>query len=189
MAAPPEIARENGKKGGRPKGRKNDATLKREAVLKAMQQRILKATDVLLDRQMHLASGVSYLFKIEKYWKVTGKGKGKKKTLMSKKPVIVTDPEEIRAYIEGKEFPDENKKEGDPTDTYYFITTEKPDNKAIADMFNRTYGRSVTPVALVDDDGKSIFDDDKKKKTNKVVGSFLGGKKGNTANTGRRKSK
>jgi hypothetical protein len=38
---------ENGKLGGRPLGRKNDATLEREAQLERLRQRVFEATDIL----------------------------------------------------------------------------------------------------------------------------------------------
>ncbi len=70
-----KTSQKNGEKGGRPPGRLNNVTLERQAILKAMQQRIMEAADFLLDSQIVLARGVSYLYKIEKYWKKYGRRK------------------------------------------------------------------------------------------------------------------
>jgi hypothetical protein len=56
-------SRQNGQKGGRPQGRKNDATLEREAQLERLRQRVFEAFDPLINAQLSLARGVSYLFK------------------------------------------------------------------------------------------------------------------------------
>ena len=173
-----DIARENGKKGGRPPGRKNNATLEKEAVLKAMQQRIMSQADHLLDAQFTIALGQTFLFKIEKYYVKEGKGKGKK--LIVKDPKLVTDVEEIRMYLQGivdeentieaGETPERSK----PDDDYYFITTKEPSNQALESVFKRTFGNAVQPIAFTDEDGKSIFDDESKTKTDKALGAFLG---------------
>ncbi len=56
-----ETSRRNGKKGGRPKGRKNNATLEKEAALAAFQERVRKNIEPLFDAQMTLARGCSHL--------------------------------------------------------------------------------------------------------------------------------
>jgi hypothetical protein len=56
-------SRKNGQKGGRPSGRKNDATLEREAQLARFKQRVFEAFDPLINAQLSLARGLSYLFK------------------------------------------------------------------------------------------------------------------------------
>ena len=61
MAAPAHIARENGKKGGRPKGAKSKTTLERERVLAVMRQRTMEQADILLDAQLTLARGLTYI--------------------------------------------------------------------------------------------------------------------------------
>ena len=84
--------------------------------------------DPLFDSQYSLARGVSFLYKIVE----TGKGEKKKR-----EHVLITDPQEIKDYL------DNNL---DEEDGYYYITTEKPDNNAIRDMLDRTFGKS--PQAL-----------------------------------------
>jgi hypothetical protein len=90
MAAPPEIARANGMKGGRPPGRKNQATLEREAALARFQERVRKSIDPLFDSQMTIARGCSYLFRV------------KKSKHKDEKPELVKDVEEIQGYLEGE---------------------------------------------------------------------------------------
>jgi len=107
---------------GRPKGSKNANTIERDAALAQYKERVAKLTDSLMDKQLALAKGCSYLYRIDK------DEKGKRQ-----KPELVTDEKEIRAYLEG----------GYDSETYYFITAEKPDLRAIQDMLDRTYGRAA----------------------------------------------
>ena len=168
-------SKENGKLGGRPKGRKNDATLERERVLKAVHQRTLQAADMLLDAQLVLARGQQYLFKIEKYHQTIVGNKGKKsKVLKSKPPKLVTDPFEIREYLEEEIAKEEGaEKENDPEATYYFITTKDPDIRAIEAMFKRTFGNSIKPVALNEEDGADI-DHESQTKAEKALKAYFG---------------
>lgn len=169
MAKNPASAK-NGELGGRPKGRLNNKTLERQAILKQMQQRIMGIVDSLLDSQITLARGVSYLYKIEKYWKKFGK----QRVLVRKEPKRVTDEEEIREYLVGL-LPESDLHDESPEATYYFITTEKPDGRAIEALWNRTFGRNVQPVALTDTEGNDIIDNDSKAKAKKVLAGFLAG--------------
>lgn len=176
MAGPSSI--ENGQKGGRPPGRKNNETLRREEVLKAMQQRIMSAADLLLDAQFTLALGQTYLFKIEKYWeKVMDKEGKERKVLRHRPPERVTSEREMREYIMQQIQETELGVAGDtetPDATYYFLTAKDPDGRSIDSLHSRTYGRSVQPVTLLDEDGKSIFDHESKTKSQKALGAFLG---------------
>jgi hypothetical protein len=79
-------SRKNGEKGGRPPGRKNERTLEREAQLERFKQRVFEAFDPLIDAQLSLARGLSYLYKLD----IDEDGK-------HGKPILVTDPEEIQA--------------------------------------------------------------------------------------------
>lgn len=56
---------ENGKLGGRPSGRKNNATVEKEAMLERIQQRAYQSADILVDAQLSLERGKSYLFKAD----------------------------------------------------------------------------------------------------------------------------
>lgn len=169
MPTPDEL-REYGKLGGRPRGRKNDRTLKREEMLKHVQQRTMDVVDLLLDEQIHAARGQSFLFKVEKYYEKRKDKNGKEvEVLKQKPPELVTNQEEIRKYIENKIAHGELE---DSEDTYYFITTKEPDTRTINDMFNRVFGRSVQPVAMTDTDGEPI-DHERKEKADKAIRAFL----------------
>lgn len=124
---PGTTSSENGKLGGRPLGRKNDTTLIREARLERIKERVNEATDVLVNSQLSLARGLSFLYRIDK----DAKGS-------NKKPELVTHQYEIEAYLNG------NVDE----DSYYYITTERPDNQAINALFDRTHGKASQSVDL-----------------------------------------
>jgi uncharacterized protein YggU (UPF0235/DUF167 family) len=124
-----EISKRNGQKGGRPKGKKNQTTLEKEAILEAIKQRIFQKADQLIGAQFSIAEGCSYLFEIIHY----KEGKEKKS-----KHVLVKDPEEIKRYLDGDAEPDK----------YYFITTDRPDDKALANLLDRAFGKPKESVEL-----------------------------------------
>lgn len=122
----------NNHKGGRPKGSKDKATIERERILAEYRNKIMQHANILFKNQMHLAQGVSYLYKF-----VKGKQKAQ----------LVEDPKEIEQYIlseMGQVIQKEDKL--DKEAQYYFITTEKPDNRAIDSMLDRTFGRATQPI-------------------------------------------
>lgn len=108
---------------GRPRGSREARTLERAAVLRAYRDRVMRQADRLLEAQLTLAQGCSFLFRVEK-----AKEKGERA-----KHELVRDPEEITKYLNG---------EVDAT-KYYYVTTERPDGKAIADMLDRTFNKAV----------------------------------------------
>jgi len=116
----------NGKLGGRPKGRKNNKTIEREKELEYIQSRVVAAKQELISAQIHLGTGVSYLYKIE-----SGKGK-------TRKPKLVKSKGEIEKYLAGD-------CKGDP-DNYYFITTDKPESRSIDSLLDRTVGKAQQSV-------------------------------------------
>jgi hypothetical protein len=123
-------SRQNGKRGGRPRGRKNNKTLEREVIAEAFRQRVYAAMEELFGAQVTLARGCSFLFKRRR---IKSKGGG-----TSERAELVTNPDEIQAYLNG---------ELDP-DYYYYITTKEPSNLAIADMLNRALGKPVEAVQM-----------------------------------------
>lgn len=131
-------------KGGRPKGSKSPATLEKEAVLAAYRQRVMRNADILLDSQLSLAKGLQYLYKIEKKRKVGPRGGV---SYEAQKPELVTNPEEMRAYIEGTLEEGDAEDANDPAATYYFLTSKDPDNRAIDSMLDRSFGKSTQTVA------------------------------------------
>ena len=138
MAATPEIARENGKKGGRPPGTKSLATLEKEAVLVAFKQKAMKVADILFDSQLTLAKGQTMLYKIEKELVIGPKG-GKK--YVNSKPKLVTEQWEIESYLLGEIEEGDKDDENDPNATYYYLTTKEPNNQAVDSLLDRTFGK------------------------------------------------
>lgn len=61
MAGRADIARENGKKGGRPKGRKSSSTLTKEAAREALRQIVLAEMRELAEAQIANAKGIKFL--------------------------------------------------------------------------------------------------------------------------------
>ena len=110
---------------GMPKGKLIKATVVKQIELAYIKERVSAAKDVLINAQLTLARGVNYLYKIEK----DSKGR-------NKPPEQVTSQYEIEAYLAG---------EGDQ-DTYYYISTAKPDNNAIDSLLNRTVGKAPDTI-------------------------------------------
>lgn len=133
-----DASRENGKKGGRPLGAKNAATIQRDAELRAYRDRVAKNTQRLLDAEMTVAQGVTMLFKKPK---AAAKGE-------PRKVERVTDEATIRAYLDGELDNDEHD--------FYFLATERPDTVTIQRMLDRTYDKPPQAVALGGTDGGAI---------------------------------
>lgn len=140
---------------GRKRGGKNKATIEKQIAEEAFKQRVLQSLDPLFHAQLSLGTGQQYLYKIEKT-KIVGPRGGV--SYQNKKPVIVTDPEEIRLYFEtviGRQNGDiEDDK--DPAATYYYITAQSPENKAIDSMIDRVFGKAPQNHTLSDRDGNPL---------------------------------
>jgi len=159
---PGNQSRENGKKGGRPKGTKNPETLMREEVLKNFRQKTMEVSDHLFSSQLALARGRSFLYKIEKYYK----GAGKERRLVKKPPKLVTDQWEIEAYL-GMLV--EEGELNDPQATYYFIVTREPNIKAIDSLLDRAFGKPVQSINFSDEEGNSIIDEEVREKSRQAI--------------------
>lgn len=131
---------------GRPPGTKNPETLKREAIAERFRQRTYGIADILFDKQLHLAQGQTFLYKIEKYYEIVGK----QKILRKKKPKLVESQWEIEQYLEGKI---EQGDEDDFEATYYFITTKEPNLSAIDSLLDRALGSATKSLEVSDPDG------------------------------------
>src|ERR1051325_547376 len=103
-------SKENGKLGGRPPGRKNNATIEKEVAKKQFQQLVLQRIMPLFQAQMALAQGVSYLFRIEE----GPKG--------GKEHVIVTDPDEIGDIL--AQMAQQETGAGQFNDKFFYISTK-----------------------------------------------------------------
>ena len=112
---------------GRPTGRKNKATKEKEVAEAELRQKILGSINRLFNAQMALAEGVSYLYRIDQ----TKKGE-------KRKPVLVTSSEEIQQYL----------MDDVDSDSYYYISTERPDGRALDSMFNRVFGTPKQSMEL-----------------------------------------
>lgn len=146
MAITPEQARINGQKGGRPVGAKNKLTLERDVVFEAWRQRTYNFINNLQDSQMTLARGQMFLYRIDKEYVMTGKGKGFWRKM---RPVQVQDEEEIRNFIEGEADgtnPVEDSSESGSA--YYYITAKEPSNQAIDSMLDRAGGKAVATTQI-----------------------------------------
>ncbi len=154
---------------GRPKGRKDDATLEKEAVLKAFRTKVMNDADTLYAAQRALAKGFSYLYKIEKEMIKGPKGGTSYK---AKAPKLVTSQWEIEAWLRDK-VSDVPLEQG-PGATYYYLVTEKPSSQAIDSLLDRTFGKAVQAVELGGPNGKPLFGDEEKAKSKQAVREFLG---------------
>jgi len=112
---------------GRKPGRKDNATLEKEAVAKAFNQRVMAKADALFNAQLTLAVGSMKVFRIDE----EGEGKQKKKV-----HVLVTDEYEIKALLD-----EHDGSPGVVDGVFYYFQTVIPDNRAIDSMLNRALGK------------------------------------------------
>jgi hypothetical protein len=136
-------SRENGIKGGRPPGRKNDKTLLLEAEHEAFQQLVLQNLRPIFAAQLSIAKGVSYVYRV----RIGSRGG-------QADPEMVTDPDEILQAIQliavgGAEGDvEEENEDGEMITTrYYHITTKAPDGRAGDSLIDRAFGKSVQRIA------------------------------------------
>ncbi len=133
--------RENGKKGGRPLGVLNRETLERKKVEDAVRQRILLHADTIINSQLFLAKGLTYIYRIDEK-EVNGK--------KVREHVLVTDPDEIKDFLD-----EHHGGAGVVDDSYYYITTKDPSNIAADSLLNRGIGKP-TEVVDVTTKGESV---------------------------------
>ena len=141
-----ETSKENGKKGGRPKGSKTKNTIEKEAILKVFRERVMRSADVLFNSQLHKATGQSFLYKIPKV--PVKDSKGKTTGYKNGKPKLITEQWEIEDYLQGLIDEGDMDDYKDPNATYYFITAKDSDNKSIDSMLDRTFGKSSNSLDI-----------------------------------------
>lgn len=126
---------------GRPKGAKNVATLEREAVLKSIQQEIMKRAIPLVRAAFIPAMGQHYVYRIDET-------KNEKGRVVHKEHVLVTDPHEIALALDQIE-------EGgnDPEDKFYYVTAKDPDFRAVQMLWDRSVGKSKEMLEITNPDG------------------------------------
>lgn len=115
---------------GRPKGSMNKSTKEKLAIEEEFKARILNQIHTLLNAQLNLAKGSSYLYRIDEEKDSSGK-------VLSKKHHIVTDPDEIEQVL------DECEGTGVMDGHYYYITTRTPDVRALDSLIDRVFGRAI----------------------------------------------
>ncbi len=121
-----------GRRGGiAKKGKKSQKVLDREEALRCYRERVSGLIDPILDAQLTLALGSSYLYK---------KSGGRK--------VLVTDESEISSYLNG---------ELDNTQ-YDYITTKTPNREALKDLLDRTFGRPTESLQVSANKGFSLVE-------------------------------
>lgn len=123
--------------GGRPKGYVAPKTLERLAMKRMLIQRVVKNTDKLFNAQLTKAIGETYLMV-----KITERGpKGGVARVYHE---VVTSPSTIIDYLDGEA----NGSSISDDDHFYYITTKPADNMAIANIFDRAYGKPTEKVEL-----------------------------------------
>jgi len=129
-----DVSKHGGKRdgAGRPAGSENRATKEDKVVREEFRQRVLKSMSKLIDAQMNLAQGTQMLFRIDKETDAKGNER-------NSKPELVTDQTEIEEYLAG---------ETSDNDSYYFITTERPDNRALDSLIDRVFGKAINNVDI-----------------------------------------
>lgn len=128
---------------GRKPGSKTKATLEKQKVLEAFNQRVMAKADVLFNAQLMLAVGSMKVFRIDE---VEGEG-GKTK----REHVHVTDPDEIKSLLD-----EHDGMSGTVDGVYYYFTDISPDNKSIEAMMNRAFGKPTDRTEITGKDGGPI---------------------------------
>lgn len=109
---------------GRPQGAKNKLTKDAKVREKGIKERILKNVDDLVNSQLALARGISFLYEI-KMRNVAGRRKPEH--------ILVKDPKRIKQFLDG-----------DLEGEYYYISQKAPDNRAIDSLLDRAFGKATT---------------------------------------------
>lgn len=105
---------------------------KRRLARERVRERVFGVQDQLLNAQISVALGTSYLYRVD----IDDDGN-------RKRPVQVVDENEIQSYISGL-FSHDKQRE------YYYIHTEKPDVRAIDSLLDRGLGKATS----VDESGQ-----------------------------------
>ena len=131
---------------GRPVGALSKTTIEQKIAKQLLVQRVLRSQDRLINAQMSLAQGCSFLYVI----KVETVNGIKRK----ERPQLVKDQYLIESYLAGDLEDDED---------YYFITTEKPDTRALDSLLDRVHGKANQSVDLTTKGKKINFYSDEQR--------------------------
>ena len=149
---PEQIAKlkEAASRGGKANlGKKKQATIDRENVLNLAKDIIAGRTRKLVDTQTMLALGTIKVFRIR--YEFVGKKR------IAQKPELVSDDETIanvlyHEYADGEDPSDDSE--------YFFVTTKDPENQAIKDLLDRTFGKATENKILhVDKQMGAVLDE------------------------------
>ena len=139
-----ETSKLNALKGGRPKGRKDNKTLEKDAVKAAINKRVYEMSGVLINAQATLARGQTFLYRVDKIKHVGPKGGI---SYQNQKPVLGTNQQAIEDYLNDLVENGDMQDDKDPSAAYYYLTAKEPSNMAIDSLFNRTLGKPVQPLS------------------------------------------
>lgn len=123
--------------GGRPKGSKTKESLQKEEMRQHIVDRVRRTMGPILNSQVLLATGQTFLYRIDKEERKVGKDT----YYVNKKPVLVDNQAEIESYLERKVEEGDIDDRTDPSAAYYFITAKEPNNQAIDSLWNRGIGK------------------------------------------------
>lgn len=129
---------------GRKKGGKNPSTIQAEKelalglkenkeVTKQFKERIASNIHNIFNAQYANAVGTFHMFRKEYPLDKDGEPNFK----LQPQHILVTDPEEIKDYLDGKK-----------SEEFYYVNTAKPDNNAADSLLNRLMGRAAQTIAL-----------------------------------------
>ena len=127
-----KAAKQNGKKGGRPKGAVSDEKKAQQEAFKELKMSVLRMQKSLINAQAGVAKGLTFLYVIR-----TETIKGKQ---VRSKPELVTSQDTIEAYLADELEDAENE--------YYFMSTKEPDTKAIDSLLDRVHGKARQNIGL-----------------------------------------
>lgn len=130
-------SRINGKKGGRPKGILNKKTIEEKIAYEELRQKVLRSLNNILNSQLLIAQGETYIYKIVE-------DKDSKGKVIAKYHQLVDDPYEIASALNALENGIQNGSNG----TFYYATTKRPDNKAIDSLVDRVFGKARQNIGL-----------------------------------------
>lgn len=123
---------------GMKKGQKTRKTLEREASRKAYEQLVLENLRPIFHKQLWLAMGQTYVYRIDKH-----KAKGEPTRI---EHVLLEEPHEIADALDILANGDQN---GDETGSgFYYVVTKPPENRAIDSMLDRSIGSAKQSVDL-----------------------------------------
>ena len=134
----------SGNPNGKPVGVLNKKTIEKKVVEAEFKNRILLNIYELLTAQMNIAKGSSYLYKIVTH-------KGQKGGEVRKEHILVTDPYEIKDFLDELEG-ESGVNPNTDNDDYYYITTKEPDNRALDSLINRVFGPPKQSIDLTSGD-------------------------------------